>query len=246
MSKTREQIEKQLDENIPADAVAKRSGGGATKLSYLETWYVIDRLNKVFGNMGWDCETTEMQLVSGPDSLPAYRAKVRITVSAPHFDSDGSLAGFRNVVREGTGWGSDKSKMNAHEMACKEAESDALKRAAMKLGISMGLGLYDKSGEFVDAPEKPTPPAPKVSTVATLETDIGLPKGTLDRKDVNAAITNNGKVCIAKGVYTKETFQAMRKEKYGVDTTEALTDSQANELLTILKKAAQDGKQLLV
>lgn len=242
MSKTREQIEKQLDENIPADAVAKRSGGGATKLSYLETWYVIDRLNKVFGNMGWDCETVGMDLVSEPGALPAYRSKVRITVSAPVTESDGTVVGFRNVVKEGTGWGSDKSKLNAHEMACKEAESDALKRAAMKLGISMGLGLYDKSGEFVDAPEKKEPelklplfvkdpPPPDPNNAITV------------RMGVNASITSNGKVCIAKGVYTKETFQAMRKEKYGVDTTEALTDVQANELLTILKKEAQDGKR---
>lgn len=227
--KTREDIEKQLDENIPGSVISSRSGGGATKLKYLETYYVIDRLNKVFGNLGWDSETVEMVQVNMGDTLPAYRARVRITVSAPVTESDGSIVGFRNVVKEGNGWGSDKSKLNPHEMACKEAESDALKRAAMKLGISMGLGLYEKTGEYIEDDSKP---APKVEAPAPS-----------NRKAVNDGITGEGKVCIAKGLYTKEAFQAMRKEKYGVDSTEALTDTQANELLTILKKEAKDGKR---
>jgi len=244
MSKTRQEIEKQLDENIPASAVAKRSGGGSKALSYLETWYVIDRLNRVFGNMGWDCETTEMHLVSTGDSLPAYRAKVKITVSSPVTEADGSVVGFRNVVKEGTGWGSDKSKQNAHEMACKEAESDALKRAAMKLGKSMGLALYDKTQEFVGDPEPAPKAAPKAPTpVYTHEDDLGGEPGkVINRAAINSAITANGKLLIAKGVYTSEAFKAMRKEKYGVDSTEALTDSQANELLTNLKKEVANGK----
>lgn len=234
MIKTREQIEKQLDENIPREAVSQRSGGGTKSLSYLETWYVIDRLNKIFGPLGWDCETTEMVLVSYGESLPTYRAKVRITVSALVTNADGSIEGFRNVVREGTGWGSDKSKLNPHEMACKEAESDALKRAAMKLGISMGLGLYDKSGEFIEEAEKTYEKhKPAMEQLAKSES----------RDSVNKAITANSTVVIAKKLYTGETLRAMLKEKYGVDNKEALTDSQANELLAILKKEAQDGKR---
>lgn len=232
MSKTREQIEKELDQNIPREVVAQRSGGGTKSLSYLETWYVIDRLNKVFGNMGWESETTEMLLVSGSDALPAYRAKVRITVSTPEHDASGTIVGFRNVVKEGTGWGSDKSKLNPHEMACKEAESDALKRAAMKLGISMGLGLYDKSGEFVDdaVPETKS------------ETPKSAPK--LDRKAINDGIAANAKTAVARGIYKDiPEFQAFRKEKYGVDTTDALSDTQANELLNILKQEQKNGKR---
>lgn len=244
MSKTREEIEKQLDENIPASAVAKRSGGGSKALSYLETWYVIDRLNAVFGNMGWDCETTEMQLVSSDGALPAYRAKVRITVSAPVVEADGSVLGFRNVVKEGTGWGSDKSKLNAHEMACKEAESDALKRAAMKLGKSMGLALYDKTQEFVGDPE-PTP-KPTISNAhgerVVYQGGPKVDEKLENRSAINAAITANGKLLIAKGQHTAESFKTMRKEKFGVDSTDALTDEQANQLLTQLKKEVADGK----
>ena len=56
----------------------------------------------------------------------------------------------KQVMKTGIGYGSDKGKFNPGEMASKEAESDALKRAAMKLGRSLGLALYDKSQEYVD------------------------------------------------------------------------------------------------
>lgn len=226
MSKSREQLEMELDMNIPREAVSSRSGGGTKQLSYLETWYVINRLNKVFGNLGWDSETVEMIPVNGPNEKPAYRAKVKITVSAPVYSQDGTLEGFRNVVKEGNGWGSDKSTQNPHEMAVKEAESDALKRAAMKLGISMGLGLYDKSGDFVEDD----------ATAKSTKTINPTPTTVPDNRDaLNKKITAIARVCIAKGKYTKESFQVMRRNTFGVDTTEALTDEHAKLLFAQLE-----------
>lgn len=236
MSKTREQIEKELDSNIPRDAVSSRSAGGGKALSYLETWYVIDRLNKVFGNLGWDAETVDMVLVSEPGQPAAYRSKVRITVACEARNEDGSLAGFRTVIREGTGWGSDKSKLNPHEMASKEAESDALKRAAMKLGISMGLGLYDKSGEFVDEAPKPVTVAQAVSKAVT-QTAAIVKEGT-DREALNKRISAISKVVIAKKLKTLEELKADMKTKYGADQTAGLDDVEAKELLANLEKLA--------
>lgn len=227
MNKTVEQIEKELDENILAENVAKRSGGGSKQLSYLETWYVIDRLNKVFGNMGWDQFTEYNEPIPGTE-LPTYRARVRIVASVPVLDQNGQTVGFRSVTKEGTGWGSDKSKQNPHEMAAKEAESDALKRAAMKFGISMGLGLYDKSGEFVTATPSPSP-----SPAATPPGG-----GALQRTSLNAKISAMSAVVIAKKLATGAELKADMKAKYGADTKEALTDEQAKELLAYLEKRA--------
>ena len=39
-------LQQTLDENIPKDCVSTRQQAG-TNLSYLEAWYVIDRLNQV-------------------------------------------------------------------------------------------------------------------------------------------------------------------------------------------------------
>jgi DNA recombination protein Rad52 len=213
-------VASQLDEKIPRDAVSSRSAGGGKALSYLESWYVIDRLNKVFGNLGWDSETTEMVLVSKPDEKPAYRAKVRITAIVKVDDG-----AYMKVTKEGTGWGSDKSNLNPHEMACKEAESDALKRAAMKFGMSLGLALYDKSQENVDdgpAPQAPAAAAPK----------------TIKREDINEQISAISRVLISQKKRSKEDLFASLKKQYGVDSKEALTDSQAQALLTELRAIA--------
>lgn len=132
-----------LDQMIPREVIAKRDGGGGRKLDYLEGWYVIDRLNKVFGPLGWMKQITDVRLLDTPK--PSYLVKVVLTV----FSQDGS-----SKTSEGYGYGSDKSSMNPHELAIKEAVTDALKVAAKDLGMSMGLALYDKTQEFVDDGQK--------------------------------------------------------------------------------------------
>lgn len=144
MSKTLEQVQKQLDENIPEDVISRRDGGGGKKLDYLETWYVIDRMNQIFGSLNWSKETTLMQQVP-VDGKVTYVAKVRVAVR-----SENGIVAFR----DGTGYGNDKGNFNPHELATKEAESDAFKRAAMQFGRSLGLALYDKSREFVGEKEE--------------------------------------------------------------------------------------------
>ncbi len=229
MSKTREQIEAQLEENIPREAIATRSAGAGRSLDYLASWYVIDRMNKVFGPMGWDCETVSMQQVGTPECA-RYVAKVRITASVRENDSEGNLIGYTKVIREGTGWGSDKPRRDGsvespHEMASKEAESDALKRAAMKLGISMGLGLYDKSGSFIDEAETPAQ-APAAKQEA------------FNRDSLNKRISTMSQVVIAKRVKTLDQLKADMREKYSVDATKELSDTQAKELLNTLETLA--------
>lgn len=144
------EIQKLLDEPISRENVSTRSGGSGKSLSYLETWYVIDRLNQVLGTANWSNEIRELQLLPG-NGKPSYRAIVRV------------LANIDGVVsmKDGVGFGSDKSDFNAHELAMKEAVSDALKVAAKNLGRSLGLALYDKTQEFVtDTPKETSPEAP--------------------------------------------------------------------------------------
>ena len=81
-----------------------------------------------------------------PGFSVSYIAKVRITVRA----------GDEVVIREGTGAGHgiDASVGQAHESACKEAESDAMKRALMMFGNPFGLALYDKTKANVATPRE--------------------------------------------------------------------------------------------
>lgn len=222
MNKTVDDVIKEADKKIPRDAVSTRSGGGNKQFSYLEAHYVINRLNEVFGTMGWDSETISNECLN-TDPI-SYRAKVRITAMVATGDG-----GYMRVIKEGYGYGSDKGKLNPHELAFKEAESDAFKRAARNFGMSFGLALYSKEQENVeDAPQvAQEPEAPK--------------EVKLNRNTINASITTNAKVCIAKGYLTEESFKQRRKEKFGVDNTAALSDIQAQQLLTELKELASNG-----
>ena len=62
-----------------------------------------------------------------------------------------------------------------------------------------------------------------------------------NRKTIDSSITTNARVCIAKGYLTEDSFKQLRKENYGVDNTAALSDIQAQQLLTKLKEMASNG-----
>ncbi|GAC1499921.1 MAG: hypothetical protein NVS1B10_03110 [Candidatus Saccharimonadales bacterium] len=110
-------------------------------------------------------------------------------------------------------------------MASKEAESDALKRAAMKLGRSLGLALYDKSQEFVgESNEQSIPPEPKASNAAPKAT----PKPAVFREQIKTAFG----VLQAQKRITKDEFVAEYTKGSKVDD---LTDAQVVETLTKLK-----------
>jgi DNA recombination protein Rad52 len=131
-----------LKQPLDSSVVKEREQSGM-KLSYVESWYVIGQLNEVFGFDGWDRETTRLDLIQqdtnqNGKARVAYTAQCVLTIRFP----EGQI-----VRRVGTGFGNgfDSDPGKAHESAIKEAESDAMKRAAMTLGNRFGLALYDKT-----------------------------------------------------------------------------------------------------
>lgn len=232
MNKTIEQVVSLADQKIPREEVSVREGGGGKKLSYLESHYVIARMNEVFGTMGWDAETVEMRQVNKEGDKPAYVSKVRL--SAVVKTEDG---GYMKVTKEGYGFGADKSALNPHEVAVKEAESDAFKRAARQFGMSLGLALYSKEQENVAESE------PKQTAIARPSRDVSVAGNTPaptngDREALNKRITAMSKVVIAKRLKTLDELKADMKSQYGVDSTQALSDTQAKELFAKLEGAA--------
>lgn len=143
-----------LSAPLEKSKVSERVGPSGKKLQYLEGWQVIEHANHVFGFDGWDRETIEMHEMwtgsrttydrNGNETVKrcvAFRCKVKVTVHV----------GGRAIVREGTGFGDGQGKDlgEAFELATKEAETDAMKRAFMTFGNGFGLALYDKSRENV-------------------------------------------------------------------------------------------------
>lgn len=234
MNKTIEHVELEAGKKIPREEVSLRDGGGGKKLSYLQAHYVIQRMNEVFGPCGWDQEVVELRQVNDSASKPAYLAKVRINAIVKTDE------GYMKCTKEDYGFGSDKSGLNPHEMASKEAVSDAFKRAARQFGMSLGLALYSKDQENVeDAPKRPDPlPVSTSRLEASLGPSPSQEIAASSREALNKRITAISKVVIAKRLKTLDELKADMKAKYSVDATSALADNQAKELLMALEGLA--------
>lgn len=142
-------ITRLCNDRIPPHAVQQRKNSNGVSLSYADQHYIITRINTIFGPLGWSSDTEYNKLVaedieqtsSGSRWSVSYEAKV--TIHVRHGDVVVSHSGT------GNGHGFGKRKGDAIESACKEAETDALKRAARLFGPSLGLALYDKEQEDV-------------------------------------------------------------------------------------------------
>lgn len=132
---------------LDPNRVKHREGSGGRSLSYLEGHDVIRTANEVFGPGEWGYHVDDLTCLGeepvSKNAREGFRVAYRATV-AVHATG---LTGFSDVgygdAMEYTG-----SKLTPHELASKEAVTDALKRALKNFGDQFGLCLYDK-----DAPE---------------------------------------------------------------------------------------------
>ena len=172
MTFTKEQT-KQLNQPIDPKVVASRQQG-SMQLAYLESWYVINEANRIFGFDGWQSETVQLDCVQSDDFCVTYIAKVRVTIN--------------DVIREGVGAGHGKGKSvnlgDKHESAVKEAESDARKRAFMQFGSQFGLSLYDRTKAWKNPKKDRTPVSTQNLTVVAK--DAILKADTRERLDLCA------------------------------------------------------------
>lgn len=140
-----EQIKRLLSPIDPARVNKDKRTGN----SNVEAYEIKAHLNRVIGFGRWSGDTLRMECI-GERALPdekkggrigfwvVYRAQFRLTICAP----DGT------VLATYTEWATGKSDNQpslgeAHDMAIKTAESQALKRCAINLGDQFGLGLYN-------------------------------------------------------------------------------------------------------
>jgi DNA recombination protein Rad52 len=130
---------KALSAKLSGKHVRTREKDGVT-LSYIEGWHAIAEADRIFGFGGWDRETLSSECV--------WQGKFNNRFSCTYVSKVGIRvrAGDVVVVREGSGCGTANSENpgDAHGLALKEAETDAMKRALMTFGNPFGLALYDK------------------------------------------------------------------------------------------------------
>lgn len=136
--------DKELQKPIPTSAIKKLKKGG-TELDYVDNFFVIDELNRIFGCTGWSHTVEKLDIVddatSGKRSVLTVSCLGRLTV----YLEDRVL----EMTDVGVGTNTANGRGLAYDTAAKSAATDALKRCARLLGRRMGLALYDKEREHV-------------------------------------------------------------------------------------------------
>lgn len=126
-----EQLLKPLNES----RVAKRSQAGRN-LSYLEAWDVKAHLIRIFGFGGWSWEVRSADLAFESEKDGKWNVGYKVL-------GELVISDLKCVYAEAAvGSATLPQRGEAHDMAIKTAESDALKRAAINLGTQFGLSLY--------------------------------------------------------------------------------------------------------
>lgn len=133
---TQEQYE-QLMKPLNQSRIAKRQGGGGRSLSYLEAWDVKAHLIRIFGFGGWSWDVISVEQAFESDIggkwNVGYRVAGRLLIPILDCTYTEAAVGSATLPQRG----------EAHDMAVKTAESDAIKRAAINLGTQFGLSLYN-------------------------------------------------------------------------------------------------------
>lgn len=131
------QQQEQLLKGINPSRIAKRQGGGGKALSYLEAWDVKAHLIRIFGFGNWSADVIESSLAFEEKTernwSVGYKVTLRLVIHDLGCTYTESAVGSASLPQRG----------EAHDMAIKTAESDALKRAAINLGDQFGLSLYN-------------------------------------------------------------------------------------------------------
>lgn len=172
-----EQIE-QLLKGINKARVSKDNDG----FSHLEAWDVRAHLNRIFGFARWSAEVVELvcayeEETTTREGKPAFRVGYRATVALTIMSPNGSMLAHYTEAAFGQSVMPATKRGDAHDMAIKTAESQALKRCAVNLGDQFGLSLYQdgNTGAVVkDSLVKPESEEPAEKAEVTEETAKAL------------------------------------------------------------------------
>lgn len=127
----------QLLKGIHPSRVAQRRGGGGKNLSYVEAYDIKAHMIRLFGFAEWSWDVLSADCayaIQGERNWEVgYRVIGRLTIHATGATYTEAAVGMASLPNVG----------EAHDMACKTAESDAFKRAAINLGDQFGLSLYN-------------------------------------------------------------------------------------------------------
>lgn len=133
-----------LLKGINPNRVSKRQGGGGKSLSYVEAWDIKAHLNRIFGFCNWSSDVIESSLAfEEQNGKGNWDVGYKVTLRLRIHGNDPLSMNDATYTEAAVGSASLPRRGDAHDMAIKTAESDALKRAAINLGDQFGLSLYN-------------------------------------------------------------------------------------------------------
>ena len=203
MKLTNEQYEKLL-QPLAANRVASRKQAGMN-LSYLEAWDVKAHLIRIFGFGGWSADVISADLVfEDKDEKGRWNVGYKVVMRLRIHGDDPLVLGDTTYTEAAVGSSTQSSRGDAHDMAIKTAESDALKRAAINLGTQFGLSLYDNGnkkdvvGYTMIAPDGYSADDVVVEVVVTKPMPPNLVDGALAAQD-RESLKAIWDLCVADG-----------------------------------------------
>lgn len=160
-------IKEELEKFVPPSEILKRAGGRGVEYSYVDRFYVISTLTRIFGDE-WGST---------------------MSVSVMH-DRVVATCSLDTVLGRRTDTGESllvDNKGRPNENAATEAASQAFKRAASQLGNAFGLHLY-REGKPPTPMAQPSSPPAQVAQVAQAVATPQVVAGTLTKPDYQGAI----------------------------------------------------------
>ena len=146
------EVVEELRQPLDPNRVRRRKGRGSGQFEYLAGHDVKRRANEIFGFGNWGHSVVERELlgaveVQSQNGQPGWHVGYATTVRVWVDTGTG-----RTYTTEGVGYGDGveyvgAARVTACELAIKESETDALKRAFTDLGDQFGLILYAKEDE---------------------------------------------------------------------------------------------------
>ena len=167
-------IEEQLAQDVDPKFVSERKG-----LDYVTGRYVKQRLNEVFGPLGWSFTIQEQHVLSIDDEAVRFLVHGRLKVHhGEQWNVKDAIAVGHGVLKSRGQPVSPSRASEVIDFAAAEAVTDALKRAAVSLGQTLGLNLYpmvagekDKKKSTPARKPAPKPTKPKSAPKPTVETE---------------------------------------------------------------------------
>lgn len=204
-------IRKKLEKAFPPEKIKTKPGQGGRKMSYISHGLVNERLNDA--DPGWSSKTVAVHTYTAPDGvLHCAGVTIELTVGG--------------VTRAESG-GPQRQDGFANEI--KNAFSDALKRAAMRFGVALGMWetLVDAEGDedYSDAPvDRPTARSEAKAAPTPIRPATTATTGGANLAAVHAA---------AQGKIQGDPHQrahALAEAVYGVPSMRELNPDQGDQL----------------